>query len=298
MPTQCRLPVFLKLIALVTFHEGLAPKSLCSSHLSVMLRHILLDSNILSSPQFKIHVVMVLLLSWNAQLRTHCKQFIFAHFQHVCTSTIIQASATSAIHLYLRTWGWPVHRSIDRMWGKINTFFLSLSMSYPPPNLAAFSQVGELRLTNQKTQHKVNAFWMNIPVRKSKKDVQVLSVKCNCYEITVKDMESRIVCCKETEAYRDLIFWPGSQRRVLVLLCRETSAELESRVLFSDNSVPEDCLCFRPHNSAASPWPQSTLNKNADQNFRKNVRPTIWQFRQTQFYYDEETLAINKCLLL
>ena len=55
-------------------------------------------------------------------------------------------------------------------------------------------------------------------------------------------MESRIVYCKETKAYRDLILWPGSQRRVLVLLCRETRAELEGRALFSGNSVSEDFL--------------------------------------------------------
>lgn len=120
-------------------------------------------------------------------------------------------------------------------------FCLSLSMSYSLPNLASYSQVGESRLSNQKAHctRWTLCGWTYL-YEKVTKTYRFRPVKYNCYEITVKDVESRIVYCKATDAYRDIIFWPEIKRRVLVLLCRETRAELEGRALFSGNSVPED----------------------------------------------------------
>jgi hypothetical protein len=136
---------------------------------------------------------------------------------------------------------------------------LSVCLSYPPPNLAAYSQVGESRFSNQEAQCTSSTLsgWTYV-YEKVRKTYKFRPVKCNSCETAVRDLESRIVYCKETEAFRDLTFWPGSQRRVLVLLCRET------RALFSGSSIPENSLRFLPHHSAAFPWPQSTLNRYTD----------------------------------
>jgi hypothetical protein len=110
-----------------------------------------------------------------------------------------------------------------------------------------------------------------MPLRKSKKFRQVWAYKVQILwnNSEVRGKQNRIL--QRHRGILDLIFWPGSQARVLVVLCGETAAESGDCSLVNDRILPGNSHRFRPRHWAAFPWPQSTLNQNADRNLRKKI---------------------------